>query len=177
MMVAVAMPCPMHIVWSPSVPPVASRPASIFAISPAPVAPSGWPCAIAPPHGLSFAASAPNSLLPRERHAGERLVHLDPVEILDRHARALERAPGRRDDAVELERGIGADDDAREEARSRLQTVRTGGALVGDQDGGRAVGDLACVAGGDHAAGLAEDGLERGHLRRDRPARARPRPG
>ena len=42
-------------------PPVASSPASILAMSPAPVAPSGWPCAIAPPHGLSFAVSAPSS--------------------------------------------------------------------------------------------------------------------
>ena len=38
-------------------PPVASSPPSIFAISPAPVAPSGCPCAIAPPHGLTLSIS------------------------------------------------------------------------------------------------------------------------
>ncbi len=43
MIVAVAMPWPMHITCKPVFPPVVSRPMSILDIRPAPVAPSGWP--------------------------------------------------------------------------------------------------------------------------------------
>ena len=46
------MPWPMHMTWRPNWPSVASRPASILAMRPAPVAPSGWPWAIAHGHPL-----------------------------------------------------------------------------------------------------------------------------
>ena len=177
MIVAVAMPCPMHIVCEPER--AAGRLEARQHLRHQPGAGGPERVAVrdrAAPR-VELRGVGAELALPRERHAGEGLVHLDPVEVPDRHAGALERAPGRRDDAVELQRGIGADDDAREKARSWLQAVGAGRALVADEDGGGAVGDLARVAGGDHAAGLAEDGLERGHPSPGRPARVRLRPG
>src|SRR5690606_3546597 len=61
MMVALAMPPPSHMVWSPNRPPVRSRTFRSVAISFAPEAPSGWPLAIAPPWTLTFDMSAPVS--------------------------------------------------------------------------------------------------------------------
>src|SRR3546814_4855067 len=51
--VTFAWPPPSHIVWRPYFPPVASSTPSKVAISLVPLAPSGWPSAIAPPWTLS----------------------------------------------------------------------------------------------------------------------------
>ena len=52
----------------------------------APDMPSGWPSAIAPPLGLTCAASSgkPQLAQHRERLAGERLVQLDHLELPER---------------------------------------------------------------------------------------------
>ena len=60
----------------------------------APVIPNGWPSAIAPPNGLSFSASMPQLLAARDDLRRERLVELDDVDVVDRHAGLLEHAPG-----------------------------------------------------------------------------------
>ena len=61
MMVTFAWPPPSHMVTIPYRPPVrASEWASVVS-SRAPVAPSGWPSAIAPPQALTRARSAPVS--------------------------------------------------------------------------------------------------------------------
>src|SRR5919107_4563483 len=59
--VAVDMPWPMHMTCRPNCPSVASRPASIFAMRPAPVAPKGWPWAMAPPQGFTRSMSGASS--------------------------------------------------------------------------------------------------------------------
>ena len=55
----------------------------------APVAPIGWPSAIAPPLTLHLSQSAPVSLQELEHDGGERLVDLDQVDVVDRHAGLL----------------------------------------------------------------------------------------
>jgi len=54
MMVAMACPCPMHIVCNPYLLLVLSSSCTSLVIKTAPLAPSGCPCAMAPPLGLIF---------------------------------------------------------------------------------------------------------------------------
>jgi hypothetical protein len=61
MIVTFACPPPSHITCSPYRPPVRSRLCSSVVISRAPVAPIGWPSAIAPPLALTRSLSAPVS--------------------------------------------------------------------------------------------------------------------
>ena len=53
-MPAAPMPVPMHIVTMPYFCSRRRRPCTMVAVRTAPVAPSGWPSAIAPPSGLTF---------------------------------------------------------------------------------------------------------------------------
>ena len=62
MIVAFACPPPSHMVCRPYRPPVRSSSCSNLVIRIAPVAPSGWPSAIAPPFGLVLLNDAPVSL-------------------------------------------------------------------------------------------------------------------
>ena len=61
MMVALAMPPPSHIVCSPYRPPRCSSALTRVVMMRAPLAPSGWPMAMAPPLTLVLARSAPGS--------------------------------------------------------------------------------------------------------------------
>jgi alkanesulfonate monooxygenase SsuD/methylene tetrahydromethanopterin reductase-like flavin-dependent oxidoreductase (luciferase family) len=61
MMVALAMPPPAHIVCSPYRPPRCSRALTSVVMMRAPLAPSGWPIAMAPPLTLVLPRSAPVS--------------------------------------------------------------------------------------------------------------------
>ena len=63
----------------------------IFAVMTEPVAPTGWPSAIAPPFGLTLLAVEVEVLDHGERLGGERLVELDHVDVVERAAGALER--------------------------------------------------------------------------------------
>ena len=47
----------------------------------APVAPSGWPRAIAPPFTFTLSQVGAGLALPREDDRGERLVDLDQVDV------------------------------------------------------------------------------------------------
>ena len=48
----------------------------------APVAPSGWPSAMAPPSGLTLAGSSSSVVDHGQRLRGEGFVEFDPVEIV-----------------------------------------------------------------------------------------------
>ena len=122
----------------------------------APVIPNGWPSAIAPPNGLSFSASMPHSSRHGHDLGGERLVELDDVDVVDRHAGLLEHAPATA--------GIGprpmisgriAATDGGDDARARLQAelARAFSARHHEHRGG-AVVERAGVAGGDGAVRL-----------------------
>src|SRR5690606_21319071 len=60
-MPAAPMPVPTHIVTMPYLPPVRRRPCTRVAVRIAPVAPKGWPSAIAPPRGLILSGSSSRS--------------------------------------------------------------------------------------------------------------------
>mmetsp|Transcript_61304 Transcript_61304/g.144824 ORF Transcript_61304/g.144824 Transcript_61304/m.144824 type:complete len:241 (+) Transcript_61304:257-979(+) len=64
-MPAAPWPAPTHIVTMPYLPPVRRRPWMTEAARMAPVAPSGWPSAMAPPLGLTLARSSSMPLLSR----------------------------------------------------------------------------------------------------------------
>jgi len=57
----------------------------------APVAPSGWPRAIAPPRRIHDLAVEPQLLDDRQSLRGERFVELDPADVVLRKSRELER--------------------------------------------------------------------------------------
>ena len=77
----------MHIVTIPRVAPRRLRPCINLTVRIAPVAPIGWPRAIAPPHGLTCVAQP---CVARNRHglSRERLVEFDHVD-----GRKLESCP------------------------------------------------------------------------------------
>ena len=80
--------------------------------------PSGWPSAIAPPFGLTCAASSatPSCAQHRQRLRGERLVQLDHVDVVERAGRPRQQL---------LRRRHGADaHDARRDARRRQRRRR-----------------------------------------------------
>src|SRR3712207_8209923 len=81
-MVAVDMPCPMHMTCNPNCPSVASRPASIFAIRPAPVAPRGWPWAMAPPQGFTLSMSGSSSSAHERTRSEEHTSELQSRQYL-----------------------------------------------------------------------------------------------
>ena len=58
----------------------------------APVAPTGWPSAMAPPFGLTLRRIEAEPAADRQRLRGEGLVRLDHVEVLDRQAEPLAAA-------------------------------------------------------------------------------------
>ena len=57
----------------------------------APVAPSGWPIAMAPPLTLSFSSGMLMSFWNFSTTDGEGLVHLEQVDVVDRQAGPVER--------------------------------------------------------------------------------------
>ena len=94
--VAIPCPTPMHIVARPQRPPVRRSSWLSIVIRRAPLIPSGWPSAIAPPLTLTFAGSSPSSSMQTIDWLGERLVELDEVEVVDADPGPLERLAGRR---------------------------------------------------------------------------------
>ena len=69
-MPAAPWPVPIHIVTMPYLPPVRRRPCTTVAARMAPVAPRGWPRAIAPPIGFTLARSSTWPLLSRSLRIG-----------------------------------------------------------------------------------------------------------
>ena len=96
----------------------------------APVAPSGWPRAIAPPSRLTRSCGQAELVEAGQRLAGERLVQLHDVDLRDVDARAGERLARRlhRPDAHHLGRAAGDGDGAH--GGERLQAVALGERLV-----------------------------------------------
>ena len=91
--------------------------------------------------------------------AGEGLVDLDEIDVLERHAGALERDLRRRNGADAHDLGIAADDAPADDAAERL--FRLGVFSCSNRYYSCAVDDPAGVAGGDEAV-LGEGGLELG---------------
>ena len=99
---------------------IVSRSLSSVAIRRAPVQPSGWPSAIAPPCGFSLFFVDAELAHDRQRLRGERLVQLDDVDVVELEvARAASALRDRLDraDAHDLRRD--ARDRHREHARLR----------------------------------------------------------
>ena len=81
----------MHIVARPNRAPSARIRCSRVVAIRAPLAPRGWPIAIAPPRVLTFSSADPQELQDREHLDGERLVQLDAADVGRASARP---APG-----------------------------------------------------------------------------------
>ena len=96
----------------------------------APLAPIGWPSAIAPPFTLTFDQSKPELAPVGEGLGGERLVDLDEVERLDRQLDPVEQAADAGDRGEEqplrLDLGLGVADDPGQ----RLEAVPLDGPLA-----------------------------------------------
>src|SRR3954471_5339285 len=93
-------------------------------------------------------------MLPGEHHRYKRLVYLDQVDVVHRQARfgqGVERGGNRAGEHVD--RVVGPDAEV-VDAGARAQAVLADRLLRGDQQGGRAVGDLAGQGRGDDAARL-----------------------
>ena len=95
MMVAVAIAPPAHMVISAVAAPRRSSSCSAVVSSRAPVLPTGWPRAIAPPLTLTRSGSGSVHGQPGQHHRRERLVDLEQVDVADRHAAAGEHPLGR----------------------------------------------------------------------------------
>ena len=92
----------------------------------APVPPSGWPRAMAPPLGLVFVEVGAELLGPGQHDRGERLVDLEHVDVVDRQAGALEQALGGVDRAGEHEHRVDADEAGVDDAGPRREAERVG---------------------------------------------------
>ena len=66
------------------------RPARSRVVSTAPVAPIGWPWAIAPPSTFTTSSGQAELADAREGDRGKRLVGLDALEVADRPPRELQ---------------------------------------------------------------------------------------
>src|SRR5436189_40339 len=92
MIVTLAWPPPSHMVTRPRRPPVRSNVWSSVVSRRAPVAPSGWPSAIAPPHAFTRARSAPVSRCQaRTTEANASLISTRSMSSRVSPARALVR--------------------------------------------------------------------------------------
>ena len=117
------------------------------------MAPSGWPCAMAPPHGLTFTGSARVCA-----HATRHAANASFTSIQSRSASMIGprvRAPAVAGiTPVELHHRVGADHHPRAETRPGPQPVGAGDLAIGHQHRGGAIGDLARVGRRDHARAL-----------------------
>ena len=150
MMVAVAMAPPAHMVIRAVLASRRSSSCSAVVISRAPVAPTGCPRAIAPPLTLTLSSSG-RTPQPRQRHGRERLVDLEQVDVRERHAAGREYPLGRRDRAVKVVVGLRPDEALRDDPGPRPQPECPRPGCLGQQHGGRAVGDLRGCPGRVHA--------------------------
>ena len=96
---------------------------SSVVVSLAPVQPSGWPSAIAPPLTFSRSGSIGSSLQAGEHLRGERLVQLDEVDLIERQPGQLQHLPDRRHRADAEALGLDAGGRERDEARQRRQAA------------------------------------------------------
>ena len=87
----------------------------------APVAPSGWPSAIAPPFTLTRSGSMSRRRIVLQGDGGERLVDLPEVDVARRHAGLLQRALGGRRRGGQHDHRLGAGGRDGADARARLQ--------------------------------------------------------
>ena len=148
---AAPIPPPTHIVTSPY---RASRRRiswSSVAVSLAPVHPSGWPSAIAPPLTLRRRRIDRQLAQAGDRLRGERLVELDEVDLLERQAGHLQDFSDRRHRSDAEALGLDTRGRERDEACERREP---GGPRVGffhDDHGRGAVARLRRVAGGHGA--------------------------
>ena len=84
--IAMPWPPPTHIDSRPKVLSVSSSALSSVVMMRAPVWPNGWPSAMAPPFTLSLSHGIAEVPRRRDDLCGERLVDLDEVDVVDRHA-------------------------------------------------------------------------------------------
>ena len=124
--VPVAIAPPAHMEINARVPSVRSSSCSAVVIRRVPVEPTGWPSAIAPPLTLVRSSGGAGLLRPGEYDGRERLVDLEQVEVVERHAGALEQPPGRVDGSVEVVVGIRPDQGVVGDPRARGQPERVG---------------------------------------------------
>ena len=108
----------------------------------APDAPIGWPSATAPPLTFVLCEVEPRLAAARERDDGERLVHLEEIDVLHGELGArehlLDRADGRRREPLGRLRVPAVADDARE----RLELARLDLFAAREHERRRAVVDL-----------------------------------
>ena len=133
----------------------ARAPSSSVVMSRAPVAPIGWPSAIAPPFTFTFVRSAPSSFCQASTtEAKASLISTRSMSssFMPAFVERVARSPGSARSACRS---------GRRRARSRWWTRARGsqpvllhGALRCDEQGGGAVGDLARERGGEPAARL-----------------------
>ena len=113
-----------------------------MAASRTPLAPSGWPMAMAPPRGLSRSGSAWKARVPHQRDGGEGLVALDGVELLDLHPRSLEEAVGGRNRGRQDDGGVVGGHGGMGEAGPDGESEPLGHRPFGDEHGRGPVGHL-----------------------------------
>ena len=146
------MPPPTHIV---TIPYRALRRCSslmIVAVSFAPVQPSGWPSAIAPPLTLTFVRIEVERLHAGERLRGKRLVQLDQIDLIERQAGLFQHLADRRHrpDAEQFRRHAGGR--IADKAGERREAAFLGQFRGCDDRRRGAVARLRRVARGDGAA-------------------------
>ena len=144
----------------PSPPPRRFSSCSRCVVIRAPVAPSGWVSAIAPPFDVDLRSrSRPSSSLDRYVLRGEGLVDLDQIDVVQGEAGLVQRLArrGRRPDPHDARWDPG--DGPRDEAAHGREAVGRRELGVGDHEGGRPVPDSARVSGRDQPV-LLEVGSE-----------------
>ncbi len=162
MMVTLAWPPPSHMVSSPRRPPVRSSEWTSVVSRRAPVAPRGWPRAIAPPQTLTRAGSAPVSRCQaRTTEANASLISIRSISSRDRPGLVQGVRGGRDRGGEHQDRVVAARGQVGDPGLGR-QAVLVQCAFGRDEQRGGAVGDLAGQRGGDPAA--VAQRLERGHL-------------
>jgi hypothetical protein len=170
-------PPPMHMVASANCLPSRFSSDAALPVMRAPVAPSGWPSASAPPSIFILARSMPRSWI-TDSDCAENASFSSMMSMSPRlQAGALQHLLGRRHraDAHDLRRAAG--DGHRLDPRQRLEAVRLGIILGHHQHGRGAVGQRRGGAGGDRTvdverrlqagqafqAGVGADGPVGGH--------------
>ena len=147
MIVAVPMPPPMQSVMSAVLLPVRSSSSSAVPRIMAPVAPSGWPIAIAPPLTLTLFGVEVERLAKAQHDRGESLVDLEQVDVVDRHARARKHLFRHVDWAGQHDRRLRADIGERAHPRPGFQARFFARLARAQEHRGGAVDDAGRIAG------------------------------
>ena len=121
---ATASPPPRQSVARPVVPPRSASAYSSVMSTRAPLAPIGWPSAIAPPFTFTRRRIQPKRVAVGQRLGGKRLVRLDEVEVADRRLLLRQQVPhgadGREEQVLRMHRAGRIGIDAREHLESVL---------------------------------------------------------